>query len=824
MNSLNKNVWKGPVPALLDSSVKEIRMRNTLAMIAVIVLSAAGLVSAEESSISLHIDNPAKLNREWPIVCGLPFPKGKIKDTKSLNVIDSTGKTIPCQFNITATWLKDKSIRWLLLNFTANPSGFYKLVIGDKKVSSPIKGMTISGSKDIAIKSGSSLYKINADAALFDGVTAYVVNNQGEKAILGGADSKIETSFLAKGPLWTVIRKEGWFVTEKSKKQIARGIIWLHFMGNKGYVKIVHRLVLTEDTRHTWFKDVAIDFQVPGLKSPKAAFALGKGKVTSPIALQKGESAFIMQDDYPHFMEKGSHFSVARESGGKTKTIIEGKVCGDWGDLSGEQGGVTVVLRKLAQQFPKELTVSENSITAHLWAGRCGRELDFRAPTLVREYFGNWSNYSGLSKDELDNVPSNAQASAKTHTLWYLPHTNNEVSDLAETASLRVIAWPDPEWICNVDVISSAMFAKDEKNYPVEELYISNTFDRLVVGSKMFPTTGYLAYGCHPLPQTAVDPKTKDKYVHWWRISGLVDYHLRKTTWKLFARSGERKYFEWGENFNNYSGDIAMHHWDCEDPKLQTRKVKGGFASFDPLNNSYLAKKGKAGSPANMPFFWGWQSGLPGGSGADIANYNIQFYFTGDWHILEHAVNFGEAIKKHDFLQYKEIGWGGGFTNLRYLVGLYSINWDQELGDMARNLAAKNLVESDPNGINVKMKPNPVYKVTRMAMATLEYYRLLEEERAKACLLKMVAYQYRFQQDHPAKAYQSGSAMYYPMAYILSGDKTYYKLCQDVLENELLGFRKALKNGQPMDTSRLSVPFWFSWSAGVNENACLKEG
>lgn len=749
---------------------------------------------AESKTIPLKTDNPTEYKGEWLLTCGVPFPKGELFETKRLRVLNQRNEVIPCQIDVTGTWLQDKSIRWVLLNFKGKLADSYMLEVTDDIQENPVTGITIVDEGDLLVDTNARKFVIKKDNVLFDGSQAFLIDNKGRKAVLGGKKGEVETRILTKGPKWTVVRKEGWYVTDGDNERIARGIVWMHFYGNSPYVKIVHRLVHTEDTREVWFKDVSISFDTRLSGRSKATFSTNKDTDIRSLELNNGEDAWIMQDDFPHFMEKRSHFSLTKGE----DEIVSGDACGDWCDVSSGKEGLTVVLRNLAEQFPKELGATTEKITVHLWSGRSGKELDFRAKTLVKDYYQEWADYCSLSREDLENVPSNAQSSAKTHTIWYMPHKGrkfkNPESNPAYVASKRILMMPDPKWVCATDVISLGLSAKDEKKYPKAELYISDFFDRVIFPNKVVPFTGYIGWGANPAPRTLRDKKTGKYYVVWWRIAGLVDYHLRKNTWELYARSGERKYFEYGERFNRFAGDFNMHHWDTEDAELGTRKVKGGFARLYVPKKTFLAERGKAGNPGALPFYWAWESGLPGGSGADVSNNIIQFYFTGDWDVWEYAESFGEAVKKYDFMQYSEIGWGGGFTNLRYLLALYSMSWDPALGNMVRNLAKQNMDVNAPNGISEKMRPNPLYKVARVSTAVLEYCRLMDDKNSKEIFYKIADYQYRFQLDKRAIAYQSGSSMYYPMAYILSGDKRFYQICDGVLENEIADFKLTLKD------------------------------
>ena len=69
--------------------------------------------------------------------------------------------------------------------------------------------------------------------------------------------------------------------------------------------------------------------------------------------------------------------------------------------MSNDQQGLTVVLRDFAEQFPKEFTVTPNRIRILFWSNRSGKELDFRTKTLIDEFWGEWTDYSSLPKEEL---------------------------------------------------------------------------------------------------------------------------------------------------------------------------------------------------------------------------------------------------------------------------------------------------------------------------------------------------------------------------------------------------------------------------------------
>jgi len=741
-------------------------------------------------NIPILIDNPANISDPWPLTCGVPFPQGLLNNTSALHVENGKGEMVPCQIDVTATWLQDKSIRWALVNFQGRPDKPYFLKAGREAPAEAAGGMEVKEQGgDVTVNTGAAEFTIGKHDALVarasfggrliikdSGCGAYVVDNKGRKARLGGRNSQMDTRFRAKGPFWTVLRKEGWYVTDKNER-IARGIVWMHFYGNSPYVKVVHRLVLTEDTNKLWFKDIGIDFQVGFEGDTRATFETSKGidSHTTMVALGAGESAWMLQDDFPHFVSKTSHFSLVHQRKTGPMEVTSGKACGDSCSLLTDEAGLAVVLRDFAEQFPKEFTVSPDKIEVHLWAGRCGRELDFRTETLIKEYWGEWCDYASLPREKLARIRSNAIASAKTHTLWLIPcggiSTAKQLAGHARLVAAGVLAVPDPKWTCGTGTMGPPMHPKDVKQFPREEAYISDSFDRLMYPNKTFPHTGYIAWGKCP----------NIRSYSWWRISNAIDYHMRKNTWLLYARSGERKYFEFGDRFNRFMGDMCTHHWDVPpDPDVTresqwfdvlsqgTQRVRGGWA--DGTVSKDIDRQGV--DLGDLPLYWRWSSGkIGGGSGVDLINYLIHFYFTGDWHIWELAEDYGTAMKKWDFLQQKKPH--RGVIELRCIAGLYSMSWDETFGDMARNLANQFIDLESPCGFYEEMEPSPLYKTSRNLVSLYEYYRLTGSELAKKAFLKMVEYKYRFLMYPSSIAYQNAIGMENATAYFLTRDPKY---------------------------------------------------
>lgn len=754
--------------------------------------------------IRLVVDDPADVKGDWPMTCGLPLPKGALRDAEAIRLADA-GQEVPCQVDQGATW-PDGSIRWVLLSFTRRTDGDYRVEYGPGVKRSPVtNAIRLEEDKQrLQVDTGPAHFLVPRDGALIAEATlngktilkgggsgAYIVDNQGRTARLGGRESEMQVRVLRSGPVCVVLRIEGWYVVEGADAtglphRPARGIVWLYFHAGSPCVKIVHRLVLTEDTNKLWFRDVGIEFPTALAGPAQATFDSTKAfdEKASAVAIADGESAWMIQDDYPHFMSKTSHFSLAHKTAVGEKEIASGEACGEWCDLSGKGMGLTVVLRDFAEQFPKEFTATPAGVTVHLWAGRCGRELDFRAATLAREYWGKWSNYAAGGLEGASKIAGNAQCSAKTHEIVLIPHDGAvdapTAARQAHAAAKRVLVLPDPVWTCSTDAMGLPIHPKDVQRFPDQERLVSDFFDRVVLPYRVFPMTGYIAWGCNPYLNYQKDKKTGEWYAEWYRLRHLVDYNVRRNVWTLYARSAERKYFEYGERFNRFASDMEMHHWDLEGKDENTSKVTGGFAG------------GPYGDIHNPRY---WANGndvlVQNSSGTDIVNYLYQFYLTGDWHSREAAESFGQAMKQLYDME-KVCAGPSPFLVWRCIITLYTMDWDEQFGKMMRDVGRRIIDLNSPNALYEKMAYGCLYKVDRNVSAILDYWLITGDDYAKKGFLKAVDYQYRFQRESPPISYQNASGMYYAMAYRMTQRKEYLQLVNQSLRSGLAEERKTL--------------------------------
>ena len=654
---------------------------------------------------------------------------------------------------------------------------------------------------------------------------AYLVDNAGRRATCAGKGAEIALSVLKQGPLRCVVRTEGWYLTAQGEK-VARGIARMTFYAGSPRVHLSHTLVFTEDTNKLWLRDYGLELpqraggpaqatfalqpagaagpSVPGRlgagagsdrahlshqpdwggapapapaapagPAPRAAPAAGAAAAAGlvQVALAGGQAAALLQDDYPHFVETRSHFALSLLEGGQARVLQEGEACGEWCDLSTPRAGLTVVLRDLAQQFPKELEVTPDSIRVHLWPQRCGREWVFRTPTLIRDYLGEWAKQGIWSQrgyvnrcEEMARMPGNALGCAKTHEVWLMPHAGpldaNRTVPAARAACRPPLLQADPGWVCASGAMTWPLHPRDDRRFPAEEAVLSDYFERTVLPNRAFPLTGILHWGA--APYLDYSRKINGRWAaDFYRTGWSVEYGVRRHVWSLYARSGERRYFDYASRFNAFNADWEMAHWTGGDV------VRGGFA-YD---------YGKI----HEPLLWRGPKTLLqiDNSGHDAIHWLFEYYFTGNERVLEASREYSDALKQ---------GWDpdaaaksyAQFVLLRVLSVLYTREWDPAFRRMADQLAERVIDLKQPNGLSLDLnRPyGPLYKTDRSGLALYDYWWATGSDVAKQAFLKVMDYEYRFNHIRPPVSYQNASAFLFAIAYRWTGRPEYLQVLQ----------------------------------------------
>jgi len=732
--------------------------------------------TAKAGGFDLKINDVSGVDSPWPLTGSMAFHKGEIKDASSIR-ITSGGREIPSQIDVTATW-RDGSVRWALAGFTASPQGKYRVEYGAgvKRTAfpNPLK-VTRDADGNFTVDTGAAVYQFDKNSLLPErawlvcengripvlegsGAGTYLADNSGRTARVAGAAAAIENTVLKDGPGRFVVKRSGWYITQSGEK-LARADVWLYFAAGTPYVRITHSLILTEDTNKVWFKDYGLEFKTPA--PPADVYCAAGAAGEESVQKVKGSEVFLLQDVYPHFAEREYKAGIGISENGTDRIVEKFNVAGDW--AYGDYGnyGIAVVMPWLAERFPKEISFGERGARAVLWSGRSGRELDFRAKTLVEEYWQRWAKEAPGAPKNPHELPSNAQGTALTHDIWLLPQAGNYRADTVRKTAIAgarpPLALSDTAQICSSEAIGWPSLHRDPAKFPEAEQMISDHWQRFIMSMKAFPMTGVISWGCFPDVSVVT---VKGRIMSGFgdsRLKGIMDYGMRRVPFLMYARSGERECYEYGYRFSRFTGDYGIAHWNSPN------KERGVFI---------------VGDRGGLPFFWQGRTVPFSTIDGEIRHWLNDYYLTGDERSLGLVKMVQEYAKKANKTP------RGIVSISRTLLTLSVMDWDDNICRMTREFVHSIIDIKSQNGLK-GVGLSPEYKDERDTYDLLEYYLETGDEPVKEAWLKLLDQKYRFERRSGPIGHRNYDALTYCIAYMVTGEQRWRSVAEQTLSDAL---------------------------------------
>jgi hypothetical protein len=631
------------------------------------------LWAGQRIRIDLDLPDGIESLRGWPVTFGVPFPAGTLWDIRRVGLIDSDGRPLPCQKETTGLWAEDGAIQWVRFDtLVSQPGGCYVNVTEDANtgpnLEEPVEVVTVddcvtvrvAGAEYALAKGASPIRSISSNgrivASLAGGAWGlYVVDNQGR---LGQAVADGETMVVeASGPLAASVRFEGDYATPEGDK-LARHITRLEFFAGQPAVQVTHTFILTRDTNELWFRDIGWQMNVEPGEKPKAVFATSRTdwKKTFEADVPQGGAVYLLQDDYIQFGGGSTHFVVASETGGQNRqreTLLEGTECGDWAGLRGDAGGLMVSCRDTARQHPKEFRFTAKQMDFKLFSSRAGQELDFRSAALYKRW-NRGGKLTGEYAESARTLKTNAVGWCKTHELFLRPvgsqEQNSALAHLSRLHSTPVLALADPKWIHESRAMGP-LHPKDPQRFPEAEELIEAAFDNYYNTIHAINEYGFVDYWAGPHYQGF--PSS-----HRYRLS----YTIRNDAWLLYARSGERKLYEFARNSTRTFQDNIMAQWDGPD------RIRGLFISA-------------SGSPYDsLPYYWERTTTPEFSTDTTLSHMLYVYRLCGYRRGRDGALEYVDGVKRW---------WNGPYSEFRRtwrpimlarcLLQSYTLTWDEDL-------------------------------------------------------------------------------------------------------------------------------------------------
>lgn len=343
-------------------------------------------------------------NRE-AVRVGVPFAKGELFDTEMLQINTPKNDALPVQTTVLKKW-NDGSVKWLLLDFAAevpaNESVIFRLVKCTDSDITMVNPVNITrGAENWLVSTGVAAFVVDArELRPFRSIT---INNKevlatgGSSCLLGLEGSNptpiVESIFAeAEGPLRAILRLEGRFNSDSISPRFTCRI---HFFARSSHLQIELSLLNPKAAKHPgglWdlgdsgsllFKELVFQFPLacsgnsciacspePELSSLQFEPSSGDIRIyqessggknwNSPVHRTSDGSVHLRFNGY-EIRDKGEKIA-----GGKRATPVVW--CGD-----GETG-VSAVMPRFWQEFPKAFSIDSNGLKVEIFPG-CAPDL-----------------------------------------------------------------------------------------------------------------------------------------------------------------------------------------------------------------------------------------------------------------------------------------------------------------------------------------------------------------------------------------------------------------------------------------------------------------
>ncbi len=709
--------------------------------------------------VPIVLNKPDRLNTpRWPVSFGIPFRLGECRDVGVLSIVDEAGAVVPSQFVKTADGA-DGSVRWALGDFNADFSKKYFLTVnaragGDNTAPGKDEIRTdVTGGDRISVETGGARYEFRKDSpglmtialdANHDGKFApdetlvagdaggfTVLDSTGAKGLLQCSRLRVELA----GKRHTVVALEGDYVDAKGAR-MAAAVIYFHFYAGYSQVRVSHKFIVTEDSNKVWFKDIGWTLRTSLGEAATATFNNDhenpQAAVSHPIP--SGARVTMLQDEFPHFGSTKSHFTITEDGNGTKKEVASGSACGDWADVSSPRWGLAAQAPGFAEQFPKALQASANELTIKLWAAESGKELDYRTPQIIKDYFGNdWIP----ANDPCTKAANIAQGTSKTHELWLYPHAGplgKEITAGFGATREEIFASIDPAWISRTEVMGP-IHPKDTAHFPEAEAAIDDHFDRgVLAGDKVFPATGYLYWGMYPYSAQPWEVRNGHWYPTIHRLARCLEYNLKRGTWVLYARSGERKYYDYARRYTRLLGNLQFSSWDSIS-KPKGWMVMGQFHS--PIVWGHYGARDK------KPAMDSEGACLSFASSEDVIQFVYDYFLTGDYHSRDMALMWKEAMfKEMNSDVDRALGFYPPSAFFRVLGSAYELDHDPRVLDYGSKIMQR-LVAADGHDILNPQIDHNYGKEGEVFSGFYYYYTATGDPLVKKALVQLAQFRYR---------------------------------------------------------------------------------
>jgi hypothetical protein len=319
------------------------------------------------------------------VTTGVPFRDGQLPEENlgTLRLETDSGRAIPAQFEVRGHYPRSRNVRWLGIDFQLDPAvKEYRLVLDGKPGPAPPQPVHISQEQNVFVvttgdlkaevpRQGGMLRRVWLKDELIleqgphDG--NWLTTLEGNRHV-EARDDRTSAQVERDGPLHATIRVDGRYV-DAAGRPSCRWTARLHFYAGRPEIGITHTFTWIGRADQFKIRDLALSF---GLPKPATVSAVDRSDETLGESvtrtLKPGEMLSLVQDQHWHWGHGENHFGILAGSRDNPQEIASGEKAGSWIAAGDGRHAVTLGLRELWQQFPKELRAEPERLTTYLWS------------------------------------------------------------------------------------------------------------------------------------------------------------------------------------------------------------------------------------------------------------------------------------------------------------------------------------------------------------------------------------------------------------------------------------------------------------------------
>ncbi|MGQ9737749.1 MAG: exo-rhamnogalacturonan lyase family protein [Armatimonadota bacterium] len=492
-----------------------------------------------DAPVTLGIETPCPLPKDgFPVTCGVPLPLGKVQDVRHVGLQGSKGRVVPVQCQVLNRWT-DGSVRWVLVDLLAKPgSSPYQLVIGQSASSRVRQSVRVFiRDKKVVLDTGRLIVELGSNPShLIDHVTLKASGQRVAEGITGRLiierDGKAQIyhprwediEVTARGPIRATVEMRGYLAGEGDS--IGRFVLRLSVYAGQSLIRAFSRVF--NDTPQP-LKVKSFVLSVPLSLSSDRQIAWGDANGTFQ-QIESSEAELLQVSAQSYSIHAGN---ITRS----------GERAAGWLSVHDAEHTVLVAIRHFWQTFPKSLSVTSETLNIHLFA-----------PTPEVPAF--------------EPTPGEA----KRHEILLFFDRRQSVPALANLATLllnppRLFS---SDWFCASGGLGAAHPHRDPAFQPLRE-FMARTYGD-VAHERFNLSFGIRHFGDR---RYVNDP---DPVKNYWCNNY---YDAMMGFFAEYLMSGDRRWFDRGEETTLHVMDIDQNHYDQSHPENV-----GGIHAYNSPNHT----------------------------------------------------------------------------------------------------------------------------------------------------------------------------------------------------------------------------------------------